>query len=195
MAVSYPLTMPAQGCIRAVNFRMENASAKSTSPYTFDEDVYAYSGERWLADVTLAPMRRDKAAAWQAFLAACRGRIGTFLLGDPYGAAPRGTATAGTITGAAGDRTVSATILGTLVAGDYIQIGAGAGATLHMVLQDFAGSGSLEIWPALRQARSGAVMTVSNPKGVFRLAAPVAGWSVDELRIYGVSFVAEEVVQ
>lgn len=194
MAITYPLTLPAQSCIRAVDFEMANASAKSVSPTAFTSKVYSYSGQMWLADVALKPMRRDQAAQWQAFLAKCRGQIGTFLLGDPFGAVPRGGATAGYLNGSVRDSTVSVGLSGSLLEGDYIQIGTGADATLHMVLEDRVGSGSLEIWPALRKSRSNAALTLSSPKGLFRLAARTQGWTVNELRHYGMTFAAEEVV-
>ncbi|MFG6535560.1 hypothetical protein ACGYK5_17180 [Sulfitobacter sp. 1A16787] len=192
MAVSYPLSLPAQGCIRQVTIQAANSGAVSRSPFTFASQVFAYSGEMWLADLTLKPMRRPQAAAWVAFLTACRGRLGTFLLGDPYGAKAQGSATSASVTGSARDRSVSVSMSGTLLAGDYIQIGSGADASLHMVLKDRAGSGTLEIWPALRRDRSGAAVTLNAPKGNFRLASNVATWSVDQVAIYGLTIAAEE---
>lgn len=192
MAISYPLTLPAQGCIRRISMQAVNAGAVSRSPFTFNQQVFTYSGEMWRADVTLKPMRRDNAAAWVAFLLKCRGRLGTFLLGDPFGAQSRGTATGVSVSGGAGDRTLSVAMSGTLLEGDYIQIGTGADATLDQVLQDQSGPGTLEIWPALRKARTGAAATTTNAQGNFRLITSAQGWDVDEVAVYGLTFGAEE---
>jgi hypothetical protein len=194
MAITYPLTLPDPACVQRVSITPRNAVAETMSPYTYHSKIYGFSGEMWQAQISLAPMRRATAAAWVSFLVKCRGMRGTFLLGDPFAARARGTATQAAITGAAQDRTVSVSMAGTLLEGDMIQIGAGDDASLHMVLQDRAGSGPLEIWPALRKARSNAAVTLNAPKGVFRLVTNAQGWDVDELALYGITFAAREVV-
>jgi hypothetical protein len=90
MAITYPLALPTASGIRSIELRMINAVAVSQSPFTFATQVQAYGGEMWQADVTLPPMKRATAEAWIAFLASLRGQFGTFLLGDPNGATPRG---------------------------------------------------------------------------------------------------------
>ena len=81
---------------------------------------------------------------------------------------------------------------GTLKAGDYIQLGAGSSARLHQVLLDQDGSGSLEIWPALRADYSSATVVFNNAKGVFRLSNNVTSWSINNASAYGISFEAVE---
>jgi hypothetical protein len=194
MAISFPLSLPAGNTVRSVEMSMLNAVAASRSPFTFSEQIHKWPGEAWAATITLKPMRRPDAEAWIAFLASLRGAYGTFLLGDPYGCQARGSATSATITGAAGAETVSVTMSGTLLAGDYLQLGSGSDATLHKVLKDKSGSGSLEIWPALRKSRSGVSAVLTNPRGLFRLASNETGWTANELSLYGVSFPAIEAV-
>ena len=160
MAISYPLTLPTITGIRNVDFRAVNAVAYSASPFTFAGQAHAYPGQMWQAEITLPAMHRSTAEAWIAFLMSLRGQYGTFLLGDPRACALRGTAASCAITGAAGANTVSAVVPSgqTLLAGDYIQLGTGSGARLHKVLANYTGTGAaadLEIWPALRVARSG----------------------------------------
>jgi hypothetical protein len=199
MAISYPLALPTVGGIRAVEFRMVNAVAYSQSPFTFAGQAHAYQGQMWQADITVAPMNDDiEAGAWLGFLGALRGQFGTFLLGYPGRASLLGTATSCTVTGVAGDNTVSAVVPSgqTLLAGDFIQLGSGSGATLHKVLVNFTGTGSaadLEIWPALRTTRSAASATLSNAKGAFRLANNDSGWSED-IASYGITFAAREAI-
>ena len=150
--------------------------------------------QMWEADVTLPPMNRDDAESWIAFLMSLKGRYGTFLLNDPSATSVRGTATSATITGSAGDSSVTVTMSGTLKAGDYIQLGTANDATLHKVLVDKSGSGTLEIWPKLRKARSSVSADLTSASGLFRLASNETAWSVNDASFYGISFGATEVV-
>ena len=199
MSISYPLALPTITGTRSVDFRAVNAVAYSQSPFTFSGQAHAYQGQMWQAEITLPAMNRGTAETWIAFLLSLRGQFGTFLLGDPRGCVLRGTATSCTITGSAGDNTVSAVvpIHETLAAGDYIQLGSGANATLHKVLVNYTGTGSaadLEIWPALRVNRSAVAATLSYTKGVFRLSSNEQGWSSNELAKYGITFAAREAI-
>ena len=192
MAISYPLTLPSHTGVRSIELRAINAVAYSTSPFTFAGQAHAYSGQMWLADITLPAMRIADAETWLGFLLSLKGQYGTFLLGNPTCTAPRGTATSATVSGSAGSGSVSVTMSGTLLAGDYIQLGSGSDATLHKVLQDQSGSGTLEIWPSLRKARSSVSATLTNAKGLFRLSSNEQAWSVTEASTYGITFSARE---
>lgn len=199
MAISYPLALPTITGIRSVDIRAVNAVAYSQSPFTFSGQAHAYQGQMWQAEITLPAMNRSAAETWIAFLLSLRGQFGTFLLGDPRGCALRGTATSCVVTGSAGDNTVNAIVPSgqTLLAGDYIQLGSGSTAALHKVLVNYTGTGSasgLEIWPALRVARSSATATLSNTKGLFRLSSNEQGWSSNELAKYGITFAAREAI-
>lgn len=199
MAISYPRSLLTHTGFESIELRAMNAVAISRSPFTFDTQVHAYQGQMWQADVTLPPMPREDAEKWVAWLVSLRGQYGTFLLGDPLGASPRGTATAATVTGVSGDNTVSAVVTSgdTLLAGDYIQLGSAADATLHKVLVDYTGTGAaadLEIWPALRTTRSAVSATLTNPQGVFRLASNEQAWSINNTSFYGVTFGAVEAI-
>jgi hypothetical protein len=194
MAISYPLSLPTTIGIAKIELSAVNAIAVSRSPFTFDTQVHAYSGEMWQADITIPPVHRDLAESWVSFLVSLRGQYGTFLLNDPACVDPRGTATSATVSGSNGDRSISVTMTGTLLAGDYIQIGTGANATLHKVLQDQDGSGTLEIWPALRKNVSSVSVTLSNASGLFRLSSNQVSWSVNEVSTYGITFGAMEAI-
>ena len=170
MAISYPLALPTSIGIAEITLSANNAVAISQSPFTFQQQIIQHPGQRWTASVSIPPVRRDLAEPWVAFLLAMNGPVGTFLLGDPNAKAPQGTATSATITGAARSSSPTITMTGTLLAGDYIQIGSGATATLHKVLQDRNGTGTIEIWPALRSVASSAAVTLTNTVGRFRLS-------------------------
>jgi len=127
-------------------------------------------------------------------LVALKGQTGTFLLGDPDYATPQGTVSACTLTGTAGSETATVVMTGSLLAGDYIQLGSGPSAKLHQVLVDQTGDGNLEIWPKLRSDYTSAVVVYNNAKGVFRLASNTSQWSINNASTYGISFEAVEVI-
>jgi len=194
MALNYPLDTPTTIGIESIELRAVNAVAVSQSPFTYKQQVISHGGQKWEASVSIPSVRRDKAAEWKAMLVGLKGQVGTFLLGDPDYATPQGTVSSCTLSGSAGDETVTVVMTGTLKAGDYIQLGSGSSAKLHQVLADQDGDGSLEIWPALRDDYTTATVTFNNPKGVFRLSTNVSSWSINNASAYGISFEAVEVI-
>lgn len=194
MAISYPLDTPTTIGIESIELRAVNAVSTSQSPFTYKQQVIAHTGQKWEASVNIPSVRRDKAAEWKAMLVALKGQTGTFLLGDPDYVSPRGTVTSCVVTGSAGNDTVSVTMTGSLLAGDYIQLGSGSSAKLHQVLIDQTGDGQLEIWPALRSDYTSETAITDSPKGVFRLNQSVSSWSINNASFYGISFEAVEVI-
>ena len=194
MSISYPLTIPSYTGFRSVDLRMVNAVAVSRSPFTLSTQAHKYAGQMWQADIALPAMDYINAAKWFAWLGSLNGQYGTFLLGTPRRCTARGTAATATITGSAGSSSVTVTMTGTLLAGDYFQLGSGSTARLYMVLQDQNGSGTLEIWPALRSAASAASATLSTPRGLFRLSSNEVARTADEIGRYGITFGAMEAI-
>jgi hypothetical protein len=192
MSISYPISTPTDIGIADIQLSATNAVAVSKSPFTFATQVHAYSGEMWSASVTIPTVRKELAEPWVAFLLSLRGQYGTFLLGDPNRTSPQGTATSATITGSLGDRSVTVAMTGTLKAGDYLQLGSGSSARLHKVLVDKSGNGTLEIWPALRANYSSTSATLTNAKGVFRLASNSTQWGIGSSSAYSIQFDAME---
>ena len=197
MAITYPLATPTSIGIESIELRAVNAVATSQSPFTYKQQIVSHGGQKWEASVSIPSVHRDKAAQWKAMLVGLKGQRGTFLLGDPDYVTPQGTVSACTLTGSAGDETVTVVMTGTLLAGDYIQLGSASSAKLHQVLVDQSGSGTLEIWPALRSNYSASVFfgngTIS-PQGVFRLATSISSWSINNSSAYGISFEAVEAI-
>jgi hypothetical protein len=196
MSLSYPLSIPSSIGVASFELRAVNAVSTSMSPFTFSQQIIAHPGQRWELSATLPPLRRDLIAPWKAFLTALKGPVGTFLMGDPDYADPQGSVTFCNVTGTAGAETVSVVMLGTLKAGDYIQLGSGANSRLYQVLVDQTGNGvtsvDLEIWPALRATVSSTAATLTNPRGVFRLRSNMSSWSINNANAYGLSFEAVE---
>jgi len=204
MAISYPLSLPTAAGIAKVRLTANSIVGISSSPFTAKQQVYKYPGQFWEADITLPPMKRVDAEYWISFLLKLGGSYGTFLLGDPNAATPRGVATGTPLVNGASQTgqelvtdgwTTSTT--GILKAGDYIQLGSASSAQLYKVLDDVNSNGSgqatLTIYPDLRSSPSdNATITVSNAKGVFRLANGQQAWDINEASIYGITFPARE---
>lgn len=208
MAESYPLSMPT-GNIARIRLIGKSVVGISESPFTFAQQVYRHQGQGWEADISLSNMKREDAEAWVSFLLRLRGQYGTFLLGDPNGVTPRGSAstTAGApvVKGASqtGDYLnidgLPTSVTGYLKAGDYVQLGSGSTATLHKVLEDVnsdaSGNATLNLFPAIRTAPAdNAPITVSNCKGNFRLNVNETSWDINTMSVYGITFGAVEAI-
>ena len=194
MAISYPLSIPNTNSIISFNLDAVNAVAYSQSPFTFSGQAHVYSGQMWQLDATLKPMKRSQAEAWLSMLTSLRGQLGTFLIGDPLGCSLRGTATSATVSGSSGDNSVAVAMTGTLLAGDYIQLGSASTATLHKVLKDQSGNGTLEIWPSIRSNQSSASLTLTNTVGKFRLGSNSISRPSTSDGIYNINFNAIEAI-
>lgn len=207
MAETYPLAFPTQTGIARVEITATDVVAITESPFTFSQQVVRHAGARWSATITIPPVKREDSEYWNSFLLRLRGQFGTFLLGDPNGATPRGSAAsaAGTplVNGASqtGNNLnidgLPASATGYLKAGDYIQLGTGASARLYKVLEDVSSNGSgeatLNLWPDLRSSpNDDATVVVSNAKGVFRLTSNEAVWTINNAGFYAINFAAVE---
>ena len=203
---TYPISFLSHTGVRSVELRAINAVIYEMSPFTFAGQAQASSGQMWQADVTLPPMKREDAEKWIAWLVSLRGQLGTFNMGDPSAATPRGVAT-GTprVNGASqtGENLnidgCTANVTGWLKAGDYIQLGSAGTPTLHKVLADVDTNGSgqttLSLWPHIRSAPAdNATVVVSDTVGRWRLASNESSWSVNEASIYGITFSAREAI-
>lgn len=203
MAITYPLTPPTEPGFSGVRITPRSVVSVSQSPFTGSQQVQQHQGQWWEAELSIGAMSRAHAEEWIAFLLSLNGRQGTFLLGDPVGAAPRGTIS-GTpqVNGAHSVRSATLAVKGltvgtTLLAGDYFQVGTGATSRLHKnlvsVTADGGGLATLDIWPSLRTALSdSASIVTTNTKGLWRLASNEMPFDISAGIIYGVSFAAIE---
>lgn len=200
MAIVYPLATPSLDAVSVVVPRPHVAAALVTSPFTGSDQVYEWPGEYWVARVTLGDLPRTEVQRWHGWVAALRGPVGTFLIGDPSVTGPLG-AGGGTpvVDGSGQTGRVLATrgwpngVAGVLVAGDMIQIG----NRLHMVTADAASDGggdaALDIWPRLRESPDdGAAVVTAAPKGLFRLVPPYPDLPRSPGPLYGLSFECKE---
>jgi hypothetical protein len=203
MAILYPVNFPAVG-IRSMTIRARNVVGISASPFTGQQQVYKHQGQWWESEVTLPPMKRADAEQVVAFLISLNGRFGTFLLGDNANTSPRGVGTGTPLVnggGQTGDTLITdgwtTSQTGILKAGDWIQLGSGAGTRLHKVLEDAnsdgSGNATFTLWPNLRLVPSNDdPLIVSSPKGIWRLSSNETEFSIDEASIYGITFACIE---
>ena len=201
MAITYPLAFPTYTRVSSFELTETNAVSFSRSPFSYVGQAFNWGGQMWTASITLPAMKMgsSEAKGWGAFLSSLNGNMGRFYMGDLDHCNISGTATTVTVTGTAGSGTLTASIgVGeTLLAGDMIQIGDGEDATLHKVLFDVTGTDlgdTLEIWPALRKDRTNALLTLSNPQGVFRLMDNTVSRTRNNSGFVTISFGAMEAV-
>tara|TARA_R100000951_G_C2649062_1_gene183708 strand:+ start:435 stop:1064 length:630 start_codon:yes stop_codon:yes gene_type:complete len=207
MAETYPLAFPTQTGVARVEITATDVVSISESPFTLAQQVVRHAGARWSATISIPPVKRSDSEYWNSFLLRLRGQFGTFLLGDPNAATPRGSASsaAGTpvVNGASqtGNNLnidgLPASAVGYLLAGDYVQLGSAASARLYKVLEDVnsnsSGEATLNLWPDLRSSPAdGATVTVTGAKGLFRLASNDTTWTINTAGFYSISFAAVE---
>lgn len=196
MAISYPLAWPAHKGLRDIVIRRRKVVGASRSPFSIlSEQFYEWPGnERWEADINFPPMGRADAAQWIAWFLSLDGPIGTFLLGDPDGATPRGAGTGVPQVdgnGQHGKELAIRTGLGTtanwLRAGDWLQLGNNSSSRLYRNLKDVSlnasGRAVLDIRPKLRAATvDGEPVTVVGTKGLWRLEGDTVEEAIDAAR-------------
>lgn len=195
MAITFPINIPTTIGVESITFNAVDTTVVTTSPFTLQQQVLDWGGQRWEVSASIPPVRRDLSAEWKAFLLSLRGHGGTFLMGDPDYQVPRGTARSGNASGTEGESTVTFSSLnGSLEPGDYFQIGGGVNTRLYTVLEYVNGSGEVSIWPNLRSDLSNTAIVLTNPKGHFRLSDRSRRYSINTNSTYGISFDAVEVV-
>lgn len=205
----YPLSFPSVGHITTSRFGLRRKMSETESPFSGATQVHDYGYAKWVAQITLAPMKREHAAEWCAFLVNLRGRFGTFLMGDPDYYEARGTV--------GGSSTVLTNHLGTsagltineikiaytgsqgtfpLKAGDYISTGSGLTTRMYMVRQDATKSSGVitaNIEPYVKTPISnGSIIEYQNPKALFRMDSDEAVWDTDHVSKYGFTFSCTE---
>ncbi len=203
MSITYPLTFPNRPAPSHFSIEPASFSAMTQSAWTASQQVQLNQGQMWTISVDYPPMSENDARDWLATLLAMRGQYGTVLFGNPKMKSPRGNwGSAPTVDGAgqSGQQLAVGGLPANAIirAGDFFQLGDDASAKLHTVVQDATANGSgavtLDVWPRLRTIPgNGDAITVSSPRGLFRLASPSFSLQFEPFR-YGLSLQLIEAV-
>jgi len=177
--------MPSSPGPAEIELGMSDSVAVVESPFTKVQQVQPWPGaDFWDATVTLPPLSKAQAWAWEGFLAELRGRANVFQLGDPRAVggllgSGLGTPVANTYGGNNLPGTTSLVTAGwapstfrLLLPGDQFQINYRLHRVCEQVNSDSGGNATLAIWPSLRETPStGNGLYFASPRGLFRLAS------------------------
>lgn len=195
-----PIAMPAAPGNREISWVMDSVVARSSSPFSLTEQVYAWPGQRWSVVLKLPPMEKNDALAWQTFFADLNGAEGTFWVGEsafihtsevdfgtPY---LDGDHTSGAAVSTAGWNPLQRV----LYKGQKIEIAGRIRQVIADCYSDDAGTAIVKCWPHARSLASGIPLVWYQPKGVFR-ARSVPEFTWDKNRVQsGFQFSADEVI-
>ena len=201
MTIDFPLTPPAT-IAKGIRFNPLTVAAESTSPFTLEQEIFEHLGEMWRGTVRLPSMEQVEAEEWVTFGLSLRGRVGTFVYGDPVGQTPNGTISTNLLVDGAGQqRSKTVDVKGgtpgeTLLKGDYIEL---PNNRLHKNLTevtiDGGGLATLDIFPRVRDVLTdGATVITSNTVGIWRIDGDIPVWDITEAVEYGISFKMREAI-
>ena len=176
-------TFPNVG-IQSMTMRLRSATAMSSSPFTFDQQVYEHPGVRWEAEIKLPPLKRSDAKAVEAFLAGLRGSSKTFSLGSPL----HTTTGTGSISAVTANSTSATGTFSNVDPGDYFQLG----DHLYIVTAVTSGTAITIMPPARQTISTSTALDFTLPKGIWRLASNEIDWNIDQASFYGFTFACVE---
>lgn len=170
--------------IQSMTMRLRSATAMSSSPFTFDQQVYEHPGVRWEAEIKLPPLKRSDAKAVEAFLAGLRGGSKTFSLGNPL----HTTTGTGSISAVTANSTSATGTFSNVDPGDYFQLG----DHLYIVTAVTSGTAITIMPPARQTISTSTALDFTLPKGIWRLASNEIDWNIDQASFYGFTFACVE---
>jgi hypothetical protein len=200
---TFPINMPVSDAAR-LSLSMHDITRASVSPYTGKGQFFDWDSGWWSLTITIPPVGRDEAQKWLAFLAALRGRVGTFQTTIPGHSVPLGAAreTAGVPRVKGADQTgddvlvdgMPSSTFEYLAQGDLIQIGTRLYVVTERVSTDSDGEKRINVWPRIEEPHADDTrVIVSGAVGLFRLSSDVRGFDIESFDTYGCTFQAEEV--
>lgn len=194
------IELPSTPAPKQVQLEMNNLVAAPNNPFTGAPlQVLAWpGGDYWTAQIALPKLRRGtEVATWAAFLAECRGRMNTFLLGDSsYKGVQGHPLGVPVVNGAHSPMATALNVKGFtasryrhLLPGDYLQLGYRLHRVLNVVNSDSSGHANISIWPSLRDPLTdNQSINLNAPVGLFRMADNKQSVLVDETLMGAVSF-------
>ena len=208
----FPLiTLPAMPpAPRSVEWQFTDVMGVNENPFSLQQQFYRWGQAIIEISFMYPPVptnpalsaTRGSPPAWQAFLAALQGNYGVFLSpADPLHESPQNaSATSPTVSGVNASGVTTINVSGgtstNQTVGDWIGVpgnGASFSTGSRIYLVTAVGSGTLGIYPPLREATvGGEVIVINGAQGVWRLKSPTRKFSVDTQRTFGFSLEARE---
>jgi hypothetical protein len=199
------VTLPAgSGKFESIDWNFTTAVSTVTSVFTGQVQTQQWPGaDMWSGTATLPPLTQTEADAWISALMQMQGMSNAFQLGDPLKTSPKGSALGtpvvdGSFAMVAGGKTLytkgwTASQLGLLLPGDYLQVGYRLHRVLDSVISDSSGKAVINIWPSLREPPiDSEPLILDSPLGLFRLANNKGTWSSGVDSLTHLSFVFQE---
>ena len=195
MPVTFPRSFPTvngNSIIEKMTIRQVNAVAVQQSPYTYQQQIQDFGGQRWEAEVTIRPLTHNEALAFQGFLASLQGQKNTFLLGNPIATSNNADHDIRVLTNQlAGDSTLQVAVnsFHEASAGQFFSIN----NRLYMFLEDVDAGATYDITPPLRENVNNNNNCVTNlPQGTWRLASNKIDWDISKAGLYSFTFACVE---
>jgi hypothetical protein len=172
----------------SIEWDLDDVVGAVKNPFNLMQQNQDFAQSTLRGSVSYPFMRNQYGIQWRAFLAALRGVLNVFQLGDPLNQAPQNlSATGGTVSGSGQTGFILNTSSSGLLYGDWIQIG------YRLYLVTSASGGTLGIWPPIRESPAGGTaIQITNTQGLFRLTSNSRKLIVDRQRFYTVTFEIEE---
>ena len=205
MTITYPLDFPTSFGVSGFNYGLDHVVSSAISPFTFEEQVQEHQGVAWDIAFNLDLLNRDQAEAYNSFVLKLKGKLGTFLFSPPGSESPRGAVTGTPLVNGASQTgntlnidALPVSTTGVFLAGDFIQLGTGAGSRLYKVLDnadsDGSGQAALTIAPKIVVSPAdNSSVVYSSPKGVFRSKDNLVPITVAPPNQFSISVTAREV--
>jgi hypothetical protein len=205
MTINFPLDFPSTTAPRRIRAKPSVVTAMTQSPYSRRQQIQEFGGDLWEWEMEFAPMKPSIGSDIEGFLTSLRGPAGSFIIGNPKKATPRGAARLGhgnpTVAGngVTGnildiDTTGLGSVAGYLLRGDQLSLGTGSDRRLYEVTKDVnlvADAALIDIWPQLRLPTvHGETVSILSPSCVFRLTQSYEGADVDEAGNYHIGTIA-----
>lgn len=159
-----------------------NYDMLSASEVTGSSQSRTFAPARWVLKlVSPAKLNYLESAAWERVALQLRGKANHLAAHDPGRPVPYGTRRGSLALGAgcvAGATVINVTGSGSLLTGDYLQIGSGLGTSQLVKVMATTTGPSVEIAPPIRIAfATGTPVTWDKPMAYFKQVGESASWS------------------
>lgn len=187
------ITMPTTPAFTVSRFGLETNTQRFESSTTRAVQRVQLDGSRWIATYNLPSMKRDRAAAWQAFFLMLRGGANTFYGFDPDAVNPRGVGGGTPLVNGSSQTGSSlnvdgcpASVTGWLLPGDYFSVNGELKMVTAPVNTNGSGEATITFEPFLRTAPGdSAPLTITKASCEMALVDDQqAIWECNEVGVY-----------